>query len=123
MASLILHPSRVAVPSRISVFFSRTLPFVGFAAPWTALRPQLESILELLPPWLLAVPKKKVSHSRKAMRSANKGLKDKQNIHACDACGRAKLMHNLCHHCFSEIRRAWKGPTAEPTPNERFWNA
>ncbi|PVF94559.1 hypothetical protein CPB86DRAFT_679853, partial [Serendipita vermifera] len=74
----------------------------------TLLLPRLESLLELFPPWLLAVPKKKTSHSRKGMRSANKGLKDKNNIHACKACGRPKLMHNLCHHCFSEIRRAWR---------------
>ncbi|KAF7785034.1 hypothetical protein Agabi119p4_1199 [Agaricus bisporus var. burnettii] len=38
------------------------------------------SLADLFPPFLLAVPKKKVSHSRKAMRAANKGLKDKQNI-------------------------------------------
>lgn len=35
------------------------------------------SVLELFPPILLAVPKSKVSHSRKSMRSANKGLKEK----------------------------------------------
>lgn len=39
--------------------------------------PTFQSLLELFPPFLLAVPKKKVSHSRKAMRAANKGLKDK----------------------------------------------
>lgn len=39
--------------------------------------PSLQSLLELLPPIVWAVPKKKVSHSRKAMRDANKGLKDK----------------------------------------------
>jgi large subunit ribosomal protein L32 len=35
------------------------------------------SLLDLLPPIILAVPKSKVSHSRKSMRSANKGLKEK----------------------------------------------
>jgi large subunit ribosomal protein L32 len=39
----------------------------------------LRSLLDLIPPFLLAVPKKKTSHSRKAMRSANKGLKDKNS--------------------------------------------
>jgi hypothetical protein len=34
-------------------------------------------LAELFPPFLLAVPKSKISHSRKSMRSANKGLKNK----------------------------------------------
>jgi len=42
--------------------------------------PSLQSLVDLFPPFLLAVPKKKVSHSRKAMRAANKGLKDKQSV-------------------------------------------
>lgn len=32
---------------------------------------------------LLAAPKKKVSHSRKAMRAANKGLKDRVGMYSC----------------------------------------
>ena len=42
-----------------------------------ALPSLLAPLLELFPSVVLAVPKKKVSHSRKSMRSANKGLKDK----------------------------------------------
>jgi len=42
--------------------------------------PSLPSLVDLFPPFLLAVPKKKVSHSRKSMRAANKGLKDKQSV-------------------------------------------
>ena len=48
-------------------------------ASWSRLFPKLESLLELFPPWLLAAPKKKTSHSRKRMRSANKGLQDKES--------------------------------------------
>jgi len=44
--------------------------------------PSLHSILNLLPSFLLAVPKKKTSHSKKAMRSANKGLKDKNSLYS-----------------------------------------
>ncbi|EIM92441.1 uncharacterized protein STEHIDRAFT_23042, partial [Stereum hirsutum FP-91666 SS1] len=66
------------------------------------------SLLELLPGWVLAVPKKKISHSRKAMRSANKGLKDKQNLVNCPACGSAKLAHHLCPNCYSGLNRGWK---------------
>ncbi|KAF8707510.1 Ribosomal L32p protein family, partial [Rhizoctonia solani] len=39
--------------------------------------PSLRTLLELFPPIVLAVPKKKTSPSKKRMRSANKGLKDK----------------------------------------------
>lgn len=41
--------------------------------------PSWTSLLEFFPSVLWAVPKKKVSHSRKAMRAANKGLKDKSS--------------------------------------------
>jgi ribosomal protein L32 len=30
------------------------------------------------------------------MRSANKGLKNKQNIIKCGICGESKLMHHMC---------------------------
>ncbi len=51
--------------------------------------PSLQPLLDLFPPFLLAVPKSKTSHSRKAMRSANKGLKDKQSsaYHPCKCVG------------------------------------
>ncbi|EIN13705.1 hypothetical protein PUNSTDRAFT_57631 [Punctularia strigosozonata HHB-11173 SS5] len=70
--------------------------------------PDIWSLLELLPPIVLAVPKKKVSHSRKSMRSANKGLKDKHNLVHCPACGSPKLAHHLCQQCYSELNRNWK---------------
>jgi len=47
------------------------LPGVG------ALIGGISSLLELLPPIVLAVPKHKVTHSRKSMRSAHKGIKNK----------------------------------------------
>ena len=61
---------------RVSAAF---LPALAVSPPFQWSIPSLQSLLELIPPFLLAVPKKKVSHSRKAMRSANKGLKDKQS--------------------------------------------
>ncbi|TFK57252.1 hypothetical protein OE88DRAFT_1671106 [Heliocybe sulcata] len=73
---------------------------------WTI--PTLQSLLDLFPPFLLAVPKKKVSHSRKGMRSALKGLKDKLNLVHCPACGSPKLAHNLCPNCYSQLSRSWK---------------
>ncbi|TDL28476.1 hypothetical protein BD410DRAFT_759744 [Rickenella mellea] len=70
--------------------------------------PKLQYLWDLFPPFLLAVPKKKVSHSRKAMRSANKGAKERTNIVHCPGCGAAKLAHHLCPHCYSEITRGFK---------------
>ncbi|KAI0307735.1 hypothetical protein B0F90DRAFT_1621107 [Multifurca ochricompacta] len=84
-----------------------------FGTSWSLLLPSLH---DLIPPFLLAVPKKKVSHSRKAMRSANKGLKDKQNLVHCPGCGSAKLAHHLCPRCYSSINRAWKAMTRSDDP-------
>ncbi|KAK0198419.1 hypothetical protein F5146DRAFT_89271 [Armillaria mellea] len=69
---------------------------------------RIPSLLELFPSIVLAVPKKKTSHSRKAMRAANKGLKDKQNIVNCPGCGTPKLAHHLCSKCYSFLSRTWK---------------
>ena len=37
----------------------------------------LAGLRELLPPWLLAAPKRRTTHGAKRMRSSNKGLKEK----------------------------------------------
>ncbi|KAA1468203.1 hypothetical protein DENSPDRAFT_833441 [Dentipellis sp. KUC8613] len=118
MAALVLNQSRFLLPNWRAAFFSVAAAVPAFN--WTA--PSIHSLLELLPPFLLAVPKKKVSHSRKAMRSANKGLKDKQNLVHCPGCGSVKLAHHLCPTCYSAVNRAWKskakaegsGPYAGP---------
>ncbi|KAL1410355.1 hypothetical protein Q8F55_004363 [Vanrija albida] len=74
--------------------------------------PSLNDILE----WgiTLAVPKSKISHSRKSMRSAHKGIKNKTNLNHCPACGTVKLAHNLCPQCYSAISRRWKKEAREP---------
>ena len=81
--------------------------------------------LPFFPHFLLAVPKKKVSHSRKATRSSGKGLKDKTSsvylsylwnnfthynadIVSCPACGTPKLAHHLCSICYSALSRDYK---------------
>ncbi|KIK28503.1 hypothetical protein PISMIDRAFT_90976 [Pisolithus microcarpus 441] len=79
-------------------------PWRTFSWPSFALAlPTLQSLWELLPPVVLAVPKKKVSHSRKAMRSAHKGLKDKLNVVHCPGCGQPKLAHHACRSCYDSI--------------------
>ncbi|KAF7791822.1 hypothetical protein EIP86_002846 [Pleurotus ostreatoroseus] len=85
MAALALPTSRLSTrlfawssPSWLAA--AATLPaFLGApsSSGWR-LPAAIQSLLEWFPPIDLAVPKKKTSHSRKAMRSANKGLKDKR---------------------------------------------
>ncbi|KAF7310943.1 putative 54S ribosomal protein L32, mitochondrial [Mycena chlorophos] len=87
----------------------RPLAFAAVPALLASLRQwRIPSLSELLPPIVLAVPKKKVSHSRKSMREANKGLVDKQNIVNCPGCGAPKLAHHLCPNCYSFLSRMWK---------------
>ena len=54
---------------------------------------------------LLAVPKKKVTLSRKRKRAAVKGLELKQNIDICNICGGAKLSHTICTSRLKAINR------------------
>ena len=78
MATTVVLSARAFLPNFASLFPQ--------ASTWTSFKwaaSPLDSLLELFPPFLLAVPKKKTSHSRKAMRSANKGLKDKRSAFAC----------------------------------------
>ncbi|WFC95476.1 hypothetical protein MBRA1_002124 [Malassezia brasiliensis] len=76
----------------------------GFMLPAVPESESLETWVGLL----LAAPKKKVSHSRKAMRSANKGLKDRINLVHCPGCARPKLQHHICEHCYGEFSRNLK---------------
>ncbi|KAF8350032.1 hypothetical protein F5887DRAFT_943425 [Amanita rubescens] len=106
MATLALQQSRSSLFPSLRNFFHRGFLNATLVPSWTI--PSLQSLLELFPPFLRAVPKKKTSHSRKAMRSANKGLKDKENIVNCPACGSPKLSHHLCSNCYSFLNRTWK---------------
>ncbi|ORX62174.1 hypothetical protein DM01DRAFT_1331631 [Hesseltinella vesiculosa] len=63
---------------------------------------------EWLGPILWAAPKKKTSHSKKRMRASNKGLKQKENITACPACGNTKLSHHACKHCYKDFKQQAK---------------
>ncbi|CAE6469838.1 unnamed protein product [Rhizoctonia solani] len=121
MASIVLPLTRTSARSAWSSRFSG---LTASAPSGSALRlaerlsalPSLRTLLELFPPILLAVPKKKTSPSRKRMRSANKGLKDKTNIVNCPGCGAPKRSHHVCPQCFSEINRAWKASQRETGP-------
>ncbi|KIJ68404.1 hypothetical protein HYDPIDRAFT_82030 [Hydnomerulius pinastri MD-312] len=128
MASLALHQTR-SIFSAFRLPWTRPLTaatlvpaFLSWQKPFNLALPTLQSLLELLPPIVLAVPKSKVSHSRKAMRSANKGLKDKKNIVNCPACGEPKLAHHACRSCYNTIIAKFRQqakPEQRPTANGR----
>ncbi|KAI0793470.1 ribosomal L32p protein family-domain-containing protein [Abortiporus biennis] len=116
MASLVLPQSRslfqaFRLPWARPTFAAALLPSLSKPLAWAL--PSLQSLLELFPPFVLAVPKKKTSHSRKAMRSANKGLKDKENLVHCPGCGAPKLAHHLCSNCYSTLNRGFKAKTRQ----------
>ncbi|KAF8140225.1 hypothetical protein EV363DRAFT_1393136 [Boletus edulis] len=117
MAALALHQTR-------SFFSTFRLPWMrptsapailGSQAPFNLALPILQPLLDLLPAIVLAVPKSKISHSRKSMRSANKGLKDKQNIVNCPACGEAKLAHRACRTCYDTIIANFRQQSKQPS--------
>ncbi|KAL5518912.1 hypothetical protein ACEPAH_595 [Sanghuangporus vaninii] len=113
-ATLFSLPNLVQRPAPAWTF----LRPAALLAPFSLAIPSWSSLLELFPSIVLAVPKKKVSHSRKAMRSAHKGLRDKSNIVNCPGCGSAKLAHHLCPNCYSQISRAHKREARDSVPIE-----
>lgn len=57
---------------------------------------------------LLAVPKKKTSHSKRRHRQlAGKALKDVVAVVNCPGCGRPKKAHFLCPYCVAEMKFGW----------------
>ncbi|KAH3672311.1 hypothetical protein WICMUC_004282 [Wickerhamomyces mucosus] len=64
---------------------------------------------------LRAVPKKKVSHSRKRNRqlTGSKQLKLLNNLNRCPSCGHIKRSHHLCMHCVEQIRSIWRTDAKE----------
>lgn len=53
---------------------------------------------------LRAVPKKKVSHSKKRHRQmAGKALEDVNSLCKCPGCGQTKRMHRLCPQCMDSM--------------------
>eukprot|EP00298_Acanthocystis_sp_HF-20_P018921 c22077_g1_i1.p1 GENE.c22077_g1_i1~~c22077_g1_i1.p1 ORF type:complete len:132 (+),score=33.94 c22077_g1_i1:1-396(+) len=55
---------------------------------------ELPSLSELIGSILFAVPKKKVSHSRKRMKLMPKMPKTIDHFHTCASCGKLKLRHH-----------------------------
>ncbi|KAG5983042.1 hypothetical protein E4U55_000938 [Claviceps digitariae] len=89
-------------------FSPRLLPALSIALPGVSLN---------LPAWLgdiwesvlRAVPKKKVSHSRRRHRQmAGKALKDVNSLCKCPGCGETKRTHRLCQKCLEDMRQIWR---------------
>ncbi|GAA5866192.1 hypothetical protein JCM3774_004114 [Rhodotorula dairenensis] len=116
--AFVVRTSSSSSPSVPAPLYTSTAAALASLIPDT-----LASLRDLLPPWLLAAPKRRTTHGAKRMRSSNKGLKEKQNIVSCPACGSPKLAHHLCHECHTafrrEIHREARGnglPTTEAPP-------
>lgn len=77
------------------------LPKITLSIPAISLNlPSLPSLEDIWDGLLKAVPKKKVSHSKKRHRQmAGKALKDVTSLCRCPSCGQVKRMHILCPTC------------------------
>jgi len=53
---------------------------------------------------LLAVPKRRVTHSRKRIRNFPKFPKNRTDIEICPVCRNHKLQGHLCGYCLERIR-------------------
>jgi ribosomal protein L32 len=61
---------------------------------------------ELLEPFvLMAVPKRRTSHSKKRMRMATKYLRNTSHHQKCPACGELQLRHHACLNCISMVKK------------------
>ena len=76
---------------------------------------------------LLAVPKKRTSHSRKRIRNNPKFPKNRTDIETCVVCGNHKLQGHLCGHCLEKVMEETKEVQARmPTwdhPQPMFRNS
>ncbi|KAM0223294.1 hypothetical protein ACHAPQ_000547 [Fusarium lateritium] len=118
MASAFLP--RLSSPTLISAvsfrqFTQKFLPTLSIAIPGVSLNlPTIDDIWESV---LRAVPKNKVSHSKKRSRQmAGKALKDVNSLCKCPGCGQPKRTHRLCQTCLEEMKQIWRQdyPTDRP---------
>lgn len=69
-----------------------------FGGALLALNGLMERITESI---LLAVPKKKVTHGRKRLRSLTKGLNNRNDISRCPSCSSPKQLGQVCWSCLT----------------------
>ncbi|KAG6027889.1 hypothetical protein E4U41_000817 [Claviceps citrina] len=87
-------------------FRPRLLPALSIAVPGVSLN--IPALLgDIWESVLRAVPKNKVSHSRKRHRQmAGKALKDVNSLCQCPGCGETKRTHRLCQKCLEVTQKA-----------------
>ncbi|SCV68879.1 BQ2448_1000 [Microbotryum intermedium] len=121
MATTLLRTTR---PTTSYLLSTVSIPRLVILLPWTTTSPSsfrtsttphsdgririgglLQSLQDLLPPILWAVPKSKTTHSKKSMRSSGKGLKQRTNLVGCASCGLPKVSHTICHECHVAFRK------------------
>lgn len=99
-AALLPRISSPTILSRVSFrqFTQKLFPSLSIAIPGVSLNlPTIDDIWESV---LRAVPKNKVSHSKKRSRQlAGKALKDVNSLCRCPGCGETKRTHRLCQTC------------------------
>jgi ribosomal protein L32 len=99
-AALLPRLSSPSLLSRVSFrqFTQKLFPSLSIAIPGVSLNlPTIDDIWESV---LRAVPKNKVSHSKKRSRQlAGKALKDVNSLCRCPGCGEIKRTHRLCQTC------------------------
>ena len=69
----------------------------AFGAAWGGACSAVEALLS--PIWL-AVQKSKVSKSRRRKRGYYRRVKNITHMQLCNNCGKPKLRHHICMHCF-----------------------
>ncbi|KAM0249102.1 hypothetical protein ACHAP5_003042 [Fusarium lateritium] len=122
MASAFLP--RLSSPTLISAvsfrqFTQKFLPTLSIAIPGVSLNlPTIDDIWESV---LRAVPKNKVSHSKKRSRQmAGKALKDVNSLCKCPGCGQPKRTHRLCQTCLEEMKQIWRQDYPTDRPSKQY---
>ncbi|MBR1943961.1 MAG: 50S ribosomal protein L32 [Alphaproteobacteria bacterium] len=64
----------------------------------------------------MAVPKKKLSKSRRGMRRSHDGLKA-ANVIYCPYCGQSTIAHNVCRSCGTYAGKDTKSKTVSSQPS------
>ncbi|QUC24011.1 uncharacterized protein UV8b_08252 [Ustilaginoidea virens] len=108
LATAIPFPSSRLTTLYTRYFNTRLLATLSIAVPGVTLN--LPTFLgDIWESILRAVPKKKVSHSRKRHRQmAGKALKDVNSLCQCPGCGETKRTHRLCQRCLEDMRKIWR---------------
>lgn len=108
--SFLASPPPSLAVSRWATFYTtpytlKFLPSLSIAIPGVTIN--IPGLLgDIWESVLRAVPKNKVSHSKKRSRQmAGKALKDVNHLCKCPGCGEIKRTHRLCQHCLEGMSR------------------